>query len=316
MFIKEIDPAKISKILQYSDRVGTTMDPVCIQAAITDHCFNKCLNCDHHLRDEKKIITGWDWIKFLERHPGIESVAYLGGDIMTHPDLNKIMEYHVRSKTAFGIVSCGYIRPTVDLHLLANVRWYRVSLDTVDPIVYEKCRGGISLQKILGSIDIALSAGIKVGLEITVSKHNKDLIGEVFEYAFEKFIPVEVHPCFGEEFDETTTRIIENYIYKFKANNLEFSFFCYSNFQFTKCVAPYYQIYIDTDGDIYPCCASSGDLQVDKMKTIMGNISDWEGFLKNRSTHKMKYKACANCCDNTTRINYVNENYDPVKNFF
>lgn len=316
MELNKISKKKVSKILQYSDRIGTRMDPVCIQAAITDFCFNKCLNCDHHLREMKKIISGADWVNFLAAHKKIESVAYLGGDMMTHPDLNQILKYHVDNGVAFGIVTCGYIREGVDIELLSNARWFRVSLDTVNPDLYAKCRGGIPLDAVLSSIDQALWAGVNVGLEITVSRYNMGSLEDVFQYAISKAIAVEIHPCFGEEFTHETKQIIRYYEQVFNAIGIEFSFFCYSNFKFKKCVAPYYQIYVDSDGDIYPCCASSGDLYTVKNKRNMGNIAYWESFLDNRENHKMAYKACKSCCDNTTRINYVVESRNKFKNFF
>lgn len=316
MNLKEIESEKINKILNYKDRIGSNLDPVCVQAAITDYCFNTCLNCDHHLRKNKKKISGVDWIDFLSNHKLIESVAYLGGDIMTHPDLNEIMEYHVDNNTAFGIVSCGYIPNKTNLHLLSNARWFRVSLDTLNSSLYKKIRGGVELSEILNSIDIAIKEKVNVGLEITVSKYNDRYLRDIFNYAMNKRLAVEVHPCFESIFSPIAEEVIGEYKDRFKEAGLEFSFFCYSNFKFKKCIAPYYQIYIDTDGDIYPCCASSGDLYTKKNELIMGNISDWNSFLENRSNHKMIYKACRFCCDNTTRINYVVENYQKKKNFF
>jgi len=315
MELTEIKQSKINKIIQYQHRVGTDADPVCIQAAITDICFNKCLNCNHHLRADKKIISGKSWIEFLSSHKGIESVAYLGGDLMTHPDVNEIMEYHLDSGVSFGMVICGYIPPTVNMRLLSYAKWVRVSLDTVDSDTYKRCRGGVGLSKVLNSISKAKRNGVNTELCITVSRHNINNISEIFDYAISMGIGAEIHPMFGSEFLEKTVKVIDEYEPIFESNGLEFSFFCYSNLKFKRCVAPYYQVYIDTDGDIYPCCASSGDLHTSKSKMTMGNISDWNGFLRNRETHTMKYFACKDCCDNTTRINHVVES-NPIKNNF
>lgn len=316
MNTKDITKEKIEKILRYKKLIGTNADPVCIQAAITDFCFNVCKNCDHHLRADKKVMPVEKWMSFLDAHPGIESVAYLGGDMATYKQLNTLLKYHIDRNILFGIVTCGAFHKSVDTGLLAKAKWIRVSLDTVDSHLYTLMRGGIPVDTVIAAIDRCISNHVPIQLEITVSQQTEHTLVETLEYAIEKKIGIEVHPKFGEEFSDSTKRLLGVYKTIFTNSNLDFQFFCYSNFKFRKCVAPYYQIYVDSDGDIYPCCAASGDLWVQKSRHTMGNIDNWGAFLANRGEHRMTYFACKSCCDNTTRINYVVENFVDKKNFF
>jgi len=310
------------KILRYIKRVNTDADPVSIQAAITDYCFNKCHMCDHHLRSNKIFIPAEQWINFLKARTEIESVCYAGGDMMTHPKVNSIMKYHIASKKSFSFITCGYIPPSVSLNLLKKARWIRVSLDSINSEIYTDCRGGIQLSKILHSIDKAVAVGVNVELTITVSEKTKKDLPNLLKYAMLNGFDADIHPVYGSSFKELQIEeLIELWVDYFYSKGLILAPYYHGNIKFKKCNASYYQIYIDSLGNIYPCCTMGGDTELAARMKPLGNISNWNNFLKKRkifSNSNMLPKECNYCIDRFGEINQIVDkmNCDKYNSFF
>ena len=164
--------ASDKQILSDMARVFTDCDPVTIQAAITDYCFNKCFMCDHYKRENKTYIVLERWLKFLRGLKNTKAIFYTGGDSIMHPQINEIMAEHTKLDIDFGFISSGYIPDSVDLQLLSMAKFFNVSLDSLDDANYEKLRGGIKLNKVLDSIEMALSYGINVNATVILSEQN------------------------------------------------------------------------------------------------------------------------------------------------
>jgi len=305
-----------NKILRYANRVGKNSDPVSIQASITDYCFNKCAMCNHHKRARKKILNCEDWINFLNSHPKIESVCYAGGDPFTNPYINKIMEHHKESGQAFGFICCGFIPDKVDMDLLEMARWVRVSLDSINPDAYACQRGGLPLDLVLSSINSMIEASVNVELTITVTDINCGDIKELIDYAAENGLCGDIHPAYGTTFAKLGVSWIKQYCEDIKENVI-LSPYSHGDFYFQDCYAPYYQLYIDANGDIYPCCTAGGDTEKAPRMHPIGSIYDWDTFLKNRKKFTGDQPFCQFCLDRFGMINKTIEDNSPfIKSFF
>lgn len=297
------------KILRYINRVKTNKDPVSIQAAITDFCFNKCHMCNHHLRKNKTFIPSEQWINFLKKRSKIESICYAGGDMMTYPEINSIMEYHIASKKSFSFIICGYIPHKVSLNLLKKARWIRISLDAINSKIYAECRGGINISKILKSIDKAISTEVNVELTITVSEKSKKDLPNLLKYAVDNGLDADIHPVYGNNFEKLQiTEFIESWVDFFNSMGLTLAPYYHGNIKFKKCNASYYQIYIDSIGNIYPCCTMGGDTEIKSRIKPLGNISNWDHFLKKRemfSNSNALPTDCNYCIDRFGEINQI-----------
>jgi radical SAM protein with 4Fe4S-binding SPASM domain len=318
-----MDDNRLFKISKYFNRVKTPSDPVSIQAGITDFCFNQCHMCGHHLRRNKTEIKARRWIKFLSDRHQIESVCYSGGDPMAKKDFNDIMEYHISSGIAFGIITAGYFPSTINLNMLAESRWVRASLDSIDPETYAACRGLMGVEKVLESLKRAKENGVNIELTITVSRKSAPHLPGLFDYAIENNLNADIHPVYGKLFsDFKADGIIADYQKKFKENNLVLAPYAFNHSTTEKCYAPYYQIFIDAKGDIYPCCVLAGDTKENGFCSKLGNISDWYDFLRNRekfSNKKISEPGCGNCIARFIEINSAVENNKALifkKNFF
>ncbi len=303
-----MDDKRAIKIMNYIGRVRSNKDPVSIQAGITDFCLNACHMCGHHLRDNKANIDADEWINFLKKRCGIESVCYSGGDPILHPAFNKIMDYHCKTGKAFGMITAGFIPSTIDLSLLKKARWVRVSLDSVVDSDYKNCRGGISVDKIINSIINAKNYGINIELTITVSEYSSNNIGELFKFAIANKMNSDIHPVYGSTFKELgIAEEVYNAKNDFDSAGLVFAPYLYGDSNFKKCYAPYYQLFIDAFGDIYPCCTLAGDTKKAPEIPSLGNISSWQHFLTNRHSFVKNFKKERDCRTCVARFYEMNE---------
>lgn len=286
--------------------------PISIQAAIVDKCFNRCIMCDHPNKEKFYEVEPDDWCDFLEKMSakGLESVCYSGGDPFAYKGLNKVMQKHIDLGMKFGILTAGYVPKNIDIELLKKAAWVRISLDTVDPVVYDKIRGLMKIERVLSSIDMMVANGIEVGLSPTLHNDNADHIEDVIKYAISKNIYVDVKTAYPGTYpiDKVNWSVFD----KFKGK-LPLRLYTGSYYPFKNCAASQLQLFIDSKGDIYPCCTIGGDVTLTSHAEPLGNISkewdeNWESineFSKRASSQRPS--ACAMCQGRFTEINHVSE---------
>lgn len=280
---------------------GAKGAPISVQVALTDRCFNRCVMCDHPSR-QPRTITPEDWLNFLRRVPAIESVCYSGGDPMAYHAFNDVMDYHIDKHIPFGATITGYVPKYIDIARLAKAAWIRVSLDAVTPSVYEVVRGHTPIEKVLRSIDAMLDAHVNVCLGITVHPQNESDLPYVLAYAKAKGITdIDVRPVYPDSSVESVDGL-ERYVQPFN-----------------RCHAALYQLYIDADGAVYPCCITAGDTRGVAQGYSLGNISDdwavvWKAVTEySRLSIDDLPEICRTCCvQRLSEINYVCDRIDEM----
>jgi radical SAM protein with 4Fe4S-binding SPASM domain len=294
------------KITKYHHKIvgGIRLTPISIQAALTDSCFNRCIGCGHPNRDQKKMDVG-KWLGFLESLPNKpESICYSGGDPMAYPDFNKVMEWHIDNDVAFGCTITGYVPTSIDIKLLKMAEWIRVSLDSINPEVYAKIRGKTPLSKVLHCIDDMLEAGVNVQLGITISDYNKDELPKIIKWANAKGITnVDSRYMYPDSMQDT------NHKDKTERDVLPFK----------HCSAVFYQLYVDSDGTVYPCCVTAGDTRSSPQTIGLGNIFEntwlqiWDKVTKYSEREFCDLpKICQTCC--VKRLSEINNVCDSIAN--
>lgn len=305
---------KTAKVARYFDRVkdGAAGFPISLQVALTDACFNRCIMCDHPSRPQHRMKAD-DWNFFLRsaRDRGLESVCYSGGDPMAYPEINAVMHEHGRTGIEFGMTITGYVPPSVSLALMAGAKWVRCSLDAVTPEVYEKVRGKTPVGKVLASIERMLGAGVKVGLGITLHADNIDDLPNVLDWATEHGInDIETHHIVPDS-GPRAMKVPEKWNRKIEP--------------FQNCHAVLYQLYIDAQGDVYPCCITAGDAQAAPQAYALGNIfaHSWPGAIwpkvieYSRIAYKDLPPICRECCiQRLSQINNICGQIVSEKSFF
>lgn len=284
---------KHDKVIRFIDsfKYGWRNFPPSLQIGITDHCYNRCPMCGHWKRRNKSQLDIEALTDFLSfgKSKGLESVGYSGGDPFAYKAFNKLMEWHTRNGVAFGVVTAGFVPKWVDMKLLSQAAWVRVSLDTVDKEMYKELRGGsISLSEVFDSVSQMVEAGVRVGIGATITRHNVDpgTIGGILHYATSNGIQeirlwlVRDHSRISP--DPTQKKVLA----RFLTSSLEHLSILDTNLEtvieslnpqpeivcFKHCYVTLYQLFIDADGSIYPCCTTAGDTEAVARLAPYGSI--------------------------------------------
>ncbi len=292
---------KTAKVARYFEQVrdGRKGIPVSLQVALCDQCFNRCIMCDHPAR-KPYTMKLHDYLTFFNKMAGLglESVCYSGGDPMAYADFNSVMVQHIDKGVAFGMTITGYVPPTIDLQLLKHAAWVRVSLDAVTPELYAKVRGKVAVEKVLSSTRRMVAAGVPVGLGITLHADNVGDLDNVLAFAKELGITdIETHHIEPDS-GARAMRVPDKWERKIEP--------------FKNCHAALYQLYIDAQGDVYPCCITAGDAHAAPQAYAIGNIfrDDWEGKIwpDTIAYSKLDYHElppiCRTCC--IQRLSQIN----------
>ncbi len=294
---------KTAKVALYHHRVkgGRMGAPVSLQVALTDACFNRCIMCDHPSRTQHAMPLN-DWLRKLEAFSGygVESVCYSGGDPMAYAGFNDVMRAHVELRMAFGMTITGYAPPTIDMGLLRQAAWVRCSLDAVTPEVYAKVRGKIAVGKVLASMERMIAAGVNVAISGTLHADNESDWPNVLAWADAHGVTdIETHHIEPVSAPRAM-RVPEKWERKIEP--------------FQNCHAVFYQLYIDAQGDVYPCCITAGDTHDAPQAYKVGNLwaDHWDRAIWPNVINyaKLSYqelpRVCRECCiQRLSQINHV-----------
>jgi len=314
-----------NKIIRYIDSIknGWRKFPPSLHIELTDHCFNKCIMCDHWKRDYKTALNTQALIAFLEngKKKGLESVCLSGGDPFAYPGINDIMCWLSKNEIAYGIVTAGHVPYHISYSFIKKAKWVRVSLDATNNSDYKKCRGGaVSFDNIHNSVKHMNEYGVNVQFGITIHKHNIEDLEAIYLYA-------------NKHGSRTDARLVYDHAKKLSIRNDEIgdvkrlskkylvNFDDYSPTHIEVCYACLYQNFIRADGGIFPCCILAGDTQLTtaadvNLGSIYTNEMSWTKYFScNRSdtVKKICNKLCIKRLDtiNNTVHNKINE-----RNFF
>ena len=309
--IKSNYDRRTAKIARYWPLVekGKRGSPVSLQVAMTDSCFNRCIGCGHPFRPQRRMGVG-RWLNFVSGlQPLVESVCYSGGDPFAEPEFNRVMQWHIDEGVDFGCTVTGFVPHYVDFVLLSAAKWVRVSLDAVDPDVYEKVRGKTPLDKVLLGIDSMLRHGVNVELGVTLHPANEGQLPKLYDFAKGKGIK-QVHTRYAYPNSNALWKdvgLADRGVLKFE-----------------HCNAVFYQLYIDSDGSVFPCCITAGDTRKETQSKTLGNIftdawpAIWaQAVSYSKLTLNELPPICKTCCvKRLSEINHACDNMPSGKSFF
>lgn len=303
---------RTAKIAMYHRRVanGDLGVPISLQVALTDACFNRCPMCSHPQRKPMHELALEDWISWLAhfKSKGVETICYSGGDPLAYHYINRVMDWHNSCwGIPFGMTIAGHVPAHIDLALLATARWVRVSLDAVTPSVYEQCRGGTPVSKVLDGIKRMKAAGVNVCLGITTHSGNINDLPNVLAFAADNGITdIDMRPVYPDSLPEAA-----------QPRDIK---------PFNHCSVVFYQLYISANGDVHPCCITAGDTRCCPMTRQLGNLyrDTWHHIWANaiKFSHLQLPalpEVCRTCC--VQRLSEINHVCDIIsqfnnKNFF
>lgn len=153
------------------------------------HCYAgsnaKCLPENELTTDEAKVMID-DLASF-----GIPVLLFSGGEPLTRPDLPELVAYAVSKKMRAVISTNGTLITEKNAKIFKEIglSYVGISLDGLEEI-HDHFRGVPgTFKRTMAGIKICQDAGLKVGLRLTLTRHNYAEIPAIFALLKEKRIP-------------------------------------------------------------------------------------------------------------------------------
>lgn len=266
------------------DRAFGGRTPLVVILNITFRCNMRCGYCyGQYFNRREKDFTTDELLGLIDNlgKMGTRSITLGGGEPLLRDDIGQIVE---RIK-ANGI-ECGFntngLLVTKRIDALKKADMICVSIDGPKEM-NDANRGEGSFEKIMAGIDAALEAGIKVHTTTVLTRNNCEAVDWIVQMAKEKGIQAEFNFLFHQSEDkndsdkfmaenEALRKAIQR-IVELKAQNAQILFseevYRYAakwpdykkrlfmrkepDFDFIRCYAGRFIMFIDADGRVYPC---------------------------------------------------------------
>jgi cyclic pyranopterin phosphate synthase len=181
-----------------ADRFGRRISY--LRISVTEHCNFRCAYCspaegtpyfarENHLKPDE-----YDRLIGIFKNMGVRHVRFTGGEPLIHPHINAL----INSASRHGI---GKISVSTNGLLLgrkasalqkSGLNNLNVSLDSLDPEIFQKVTRGGDLQRVLEGIDAAIDAGIsRIKLNVVLLRQeNGHGLPELVRYALNRRIDI------------------------------------------------------------------------------------------------------------------------------
>ncbi len=172
--------------------------PLVCNYYLTLRCNARCTFCDIWKRDDSALADTATVLSNLRQLPsaGVRIVDFTGGEPLLHPDLPVILKAArgLGLRTTVTTNCLLYPRRARDLRGLVNLLHF--SLDGAQPEVHDRLRGISCYDKVIASLDLALSLGEKPELLFTATQKNYLEVAPLAELARQLGIILIVNPAF------------------------------------------------------------------------------------------------------------------------
>lgn len=295
--------------------------PLSVQLLVTNHCTTTCAMCTHFQMggtpptkelDIESIQRTLRWIHKL----GTNSIILSGGEPLAHPHLIEILRTASGLGLHIGMLTSGVAehQRAIDDDLAAAIvthcSWIQVSIDSLDSVRYHAIRRQ-NLDICLESVRRLRDRGMRhVDLCYTIQHENVEELasGAVFQSLDEKLPGVNVRFKFAhgvggsfltkpERLQEAIQQISRYTKNKYLEEMLALNVFSYEGIsqglpvqsrmnEFKQsthtCQAISATLFIDSNGDVYPCCYLFDDNVARspyRSKYLIGSLRDKSGMV-------------------------------------
>jgi SynChlorMet cassette radical SAM/SPASM protein ScmE len=132
------------------------------------------------------------WLKFFRRLDSlaVHNICLSGGEVFVRKDIFEILEFLANTRMRYSILSNGTLisEDVVSKLLKPNIRrklkHIQISVDGSCPEVHDKIRSDGSFVKTDRALRLIKSAGINLGVRVTINKHNLLDLEDIFAYLF------------------------------------------------------------------------------------------------------------------------------------
>ena len=288
---------------------------------VTKKCNLNCRWCFEEPINRKMTPSKQKIFALMEKLKSSEMLVITGGEPMTRSDIREILEKASRDFEKVHLTTNGTLLSEDDVEFLANLRINAtVSLDGLEKM-QDNIRGKGSFKKVTQTVKQMADAGIRVNLQMTVSKLNCTdargviALGEKLGVERVSLLPMKQigrggffgNKCLGKKMRKMMIEKIESernkwnteVVFKsslaniYNKNLAEFASTLDDNTICAGCKAGIAGIFVEWNGDVYPCPflrIKIGNLYKQDLKEI------WEeSELLNKLREKENIKECSDC---------------------
>jgi MoaA/NifB/PqqE/SkfB family radical SAM enzyme len=161
-------------------RLGLMPIPLSLGFELTHRCNLECHYCDRHTPLEHEMSRDQILVALAELVAlGTRRISLDGGEPLTHPHVDEIIEFLVRREVEVYMNSNGILVPR-RIHSVRRLHKLKLSLDGPRP-AHDAMRGAGSFDKALRGAELARAAGVPVELTCVVGAHNAGSIGALLD---------------------------------------------------------------------------------------------------------------------------------------
>lgn len=193
------------------------MGPILCNYYLTYRCNARCSFCDiwrnpqyKHIKDaEVKIV-----IKRLKevKSIGVRFIDFTGGEPLLYNNLPKVLQCARELKFITSITTNCLLYPQRAKEIKGLISFLHFSLDSMNSAQHDNLRGVPTFDKVMESIEIALSLGEKPDLLFTVTEENFRSCEKLVKFAQKKRLILIINPVFKHLSDQKLQLEILGYL--------------------------------------------------------------------------------------------------------
>lgn len=173
--------------------------PVLCNYYVTYRCNAKCHFCDIWEKPSPYITLEQAEQNFNDlKRLGVKVIDFTGGEPLLHQELHQLLSLAKKYGFITTVTSNGLLYPKRAHQLKGLIDMLHFSLDSSDPEKHDNSRGVQCYNKVLESIDIALSHNERPDILFTVMDENIDEIEKIYkEITLPKNLILILNPLFS-----------------------------------------------------------------------------------------------------------------------
>ncbi|MDR3292276.1 MAG: radical SAM protein [Methanobrevibacter sp.] len=178
-YIELLDnPSEKQPLITYSK---SGIYPTHLDVEVTNHCNHNCIHCFNDSSPHKKNFIDVDkYINLLSnlKERGLKYILLTGGEPLTHPDINKLVEFSCTNFAKVNLNTNGFLlnRHIEFFKKFSNLE-VQVTLNSSEPDIHEKFCGvnipGLH-STVVENIKLAIDNDIEINLAMNIIPENVD----------------------------------------------------------------------------------------------------------------------------------------------
>lgn len=295
--------------------------PKAISLDITHRCNLNCIMCNRRLGIDNKDLTFENFIRIIDQIPTLDFIGFMGlGEVFLNKDFIPMLKECEKRRIDTMFTTNGVLLNKNNIKKLPkNVKQIYISIDSLNPKIYEKIRVNSKLSLVISNLKKLrrLRPEIKVTIQTLITKHNFRELIKFVNFAnsiganLNFILPMisfkelhDLHPHLYKEFPKEIKKA-EELAKKLKVSLLSKPLQPEMNEKYVFCNEPWRCPYISLNGDVFACSFMfrvpepkrsltehyyGVDVKVPVHKYIMGNLFNerFEDIWNNEKYKKLR----------------------------